>query len=55
MTEPFPGASGPVRVEKAPGGPLVWHGEPQEGEQGFLEDCQALVDAGLAAWIEEPA
>jgi DNA-binding MarR family transcriptional regulator len=44
-----------VSVEQAADGSLEWHGEPREGEQGFLEDCQALVDAGLASWIERPA
>jgi hypothetical protein len=45
----------PVRVEVDKDGSLDWHGEPQEGEQGFLDDCEALVDAGLATWVEGPA
>jgi hypothetical protein len=45
----------PVRVEVADDGSLTWSGDPQEGEQGFLDDCQALVDAGLATWLEGPA
>jgi hypothetical protein len=44
-----------VSVAVADDGSLVWHGEPQEGEQGFIDDCQALVDAGLATWLEGPA
>jgi hypothetical protein len=45
----------PVRVEVDEDGSLVWQSEPQEGETGSLDDCQALVDAGLATWIEGPA
>jgi hypothetical protein len=41
-----------VRVEQAEDGSFVWNGEPQEGEQGLLDDCQALADAGLARWRE---
>jgi hypothetical protein len=44
-----------VSVEVAEDGSLVWNGEPQEGEQGFLDDSQALVDAGLATWLNGPA
>jgi hypothetical protein len=44
-----------VRVEQAEDGSLVWDGEPQKGEQGLLDDCQALVDAELATWLERPA
>jgi hypothetical protein len=44
-----------VSVEQATDGSLRWSAEPQEGEQGSLDDCQALVDAGLATWIEGPA
>jgi hypothetical protein len=42
----------PVHVEQADDGSLVWTGEPQEGEQGVVEDCQALVNAGLGEWRE---
>jgi hypothetical protein len=37
----------PVRVELAEDGSLEWSDEPQECEQGLLDDLQALVDAGL--------
>ena len=43
-----------VSVEVGEDGELVWHGEPAEGEQGLLEDCEALVKAGLASWVEGP-
>jgi hypothetical protein len=36
-------------------GSLRWSGDPQKGEQGFLDDCQALVDVGIATWLERPA
>jgi hypothetical protein len=49
------GAGPPVRVEQADDGSLVWTGEPQDGEQGLLNDLQALVDAGLGEWIEHDA
>jgi hypothetical protein len=44
--------SEPIRVEQAEDGSLVWNGEPRDGEEGVLADCQALVDAGLAKWID---
>lgn len=47
------GDSPRVSVEKAPDGSLVWCGKPAEGERGFLEDCQAMVDAGFARWESE--
>jgi hypothetical protein len=45
-------ADRPVSVEQAEDGSLVWTGEPQEGEQGVLDDVQALVDAGFGEWRE---
>lgn len=39
-------------VEQAGDGPLVWSGEQRDGEQGLVEDCHALVDAGLAEWTD---
>jgi hypothetical protein len=39
-----------VRVAQVEGGSLAWSGESLEGERGLLEDCQALVDAGIAHW-----
>jgi DNA-binding MarR family transcriptional regulator len=42
----------PVHVEQADDGSLVWCGDPQAGEQGLLDDLQALVDAGLGEWRE---
>jgi hypothetical protein len=44
-----------VSVEQADDGSLVWSGEQQEGEQGLLDDFQALVDAGLGEWRENDA
>jgi hypothetical protein len=40
-----------VRVVQAEDGSLEWSGEPQEGEQGLIDDCEALVDAGIATWV----
>lgn len=34
-------------------GDLVWRDEPIEGEEGVLADCEALVEAGFAEWVEE--
>jgi hypothetical protein len=45
----------PVRVRVDEDGSLVWSGEQKAGEQGFLDDCQVLVDAGIATWLERPA
>ena len=45
----------PVRVEPAEDGSLDWSAEPVECEHGVLADVQALVDAGLAEWIEDDA
>jgi hypothetical protein len=42
-----------VSVERAEDGSLLWNGEPQEGEQGLLDDCQAFVNAGVAGWREK--
>jgi hypothetical protein len=44
-----------VGVEQADDGSLVWTGEPQESDQGLLDDLQALVDAGLGEWGEHDA
>jgi hypothetical protein len=40
----------PVHVEREADDSLVWSGEPQEGEEGLLADCQALVNASFAEW-----
>jgi len=45
----------PARVEVDEDGSLRWNREPQEGEQSFLDDCQALVDVGIASWLKGPA
>lgn len=45
----------PVQVEQAHDGSLAWSAEPVDGEQGVLADVQALVDAGLAEWVEDDA
>ncbi len=42
----------PVHVEQADDGSLVWSGEAPEGEQGLLDDLQALVDARFGEWRE---
>jgi hypothetical protein len=43
----------PVSVAKDEDGSLTWSAGAVEGEQAVLDDCQALVDAGVAEWIEE--
>lgn len=48
------GGRSPVRVEVAGAG-LEWSEPPVEGEAGVLADAQALVDAGLAQWVDEEA
>jgi hypothetical protein len=40
-------------VAKDEDGSLTWSAGAVEGEQAVLDDCQALVDAGVAEWIEE--
>lgn len=42
-----------VAVEQPDDGSLIWSREPQKGEQALLDDCQALVDGGLAEWVEQ--
>jgi hypothetical protein len=44
--------TGPPHVEVADDGGLLWSNEAREGEQGVLDDLQALVDAGLAEWVD---
>jgi hypothetical protein len=44
-----------VRVVRNPDGSLTWFDPdpPLEGEEAILADCQALVEAGIARWVEE--
>jgi hypothetical protein len=44
--------SAPVCVTVADDGSLEWSEPPREGEAAVLADAQALVDAGLARWID---
>jgi hypothetical protein len=41
----------PVQVDED--GDFVWRNPPVEGEIGILADAEALVEAGLAHWIED--
>jgi hypothetical protein len=41
----------PVSVDED--GEWIFRNEPTDGEPGFLADCQALVDASLAIWLED--
>lgn len=43
----------PVCVEVDQHGALEWSQPPRAGEEGVLGDCHALVDAGVAAWIDK--
>jgi hypothetical protein len=42
----------PPHVDVADHSGPLWSTEARDGEQGVLDDLQALVDAGLAEWVD---